>query len=102
MMVNHRPRYHVVRIDSSWVVGDDRGMPGGAPDLWDHLDSVYDALEEEFGPLHDEEIGDRPWPAFDSADGTSWSRMSWPELDGVHFEPHPYAPHFNLLRTNPT
>ncbi len=96
-MINHRPRYHVVRIDSTWAVGDDPSAPA-RPDLWDFIDDIYEALEEEFGPLRDEESDtDRPWPAFDSEGGTSWSRMHWPELPGMSFTPHPYAPHFEIV-----
>lgn len=96
-MIDHRPRYHVVRIDSTWAVGDDPSAPA-RPDLWDFIDDIYEALEEEFGPLRDEESDtDRPWPAFDSEGGTSWRRMRWPELSGVSFTPHPYAPHFEIV-----
>ena len=63
---------------------------------------IYQALGEEFGLARDddEELDDlSAWPAFDHDSGASWRRMSWPELAGATFEPHPFAPYCNLLGT---
>ncbi len=98
--INSRPRFYVIRIDSAWKV-DDSGAPVGRPDIWDHLEEIYEALEEQFGCVReieddaDDELNG--WPAFDHETGASWSRMDWPVLPGVRLEPHPYAGHFTIL-----
>jgi hypothetical protein len=93
--LNTRPRYYVVRIDSSWK-NDGEDAPENADHLREHLDDIYDALSEDFGDAEDEDAEDdaerfRDWPALDLSVGTQWSRMSWPALAGVDQEPHPYA-----------
>lgn len=100
--INSRPRYYVLRIDSRWDV-EDRDAPDGAYDLREALDEIYQALGEELGLASDEdEELDKlsAWPVLDHDLGTSWRRMSWPELAGATFEPHPFAPYCNLLVTN--
>ena len=95
--INSRPRFYVIRIDSAWKV-DDSGAPDGGPDIWDQLEEIYEALEEQFGrvrEIEDDEING--WPTFDHETGASWSRMDWPDLPGVRLEPHPYAGHFTIL-----
>jgi hypothetical protein len=70
--INHRPRFYVIRIDSTWrdLVEDE------------HIDSIYDALLEEFGDAEQVEA-DEPrleWPAFDGANGSSWWRLEWSDF----------------------
>lgn len=86
--LNSRPRYYVIRIDSGWSV-DDTQADGG--DLRDHLDDIYEAIEETFGRAVFEEDGDadpEPWPAFDDRYGTAWWRLAWPF--GFDVQGHPY------------
>lgn len=106
--INSRPRYYVIRIDSSWDV-EDCDAPDGAPDLRDHLGDIECALEDEFGAarsytddedcdLTDEEVeAATAWPTFDGDLGTSWSRIDWPALRGVRMVPHPFAQGYNAL-----
>lgn len=101
--INSRPRYYVVRIDSRWAI-DEAGAPEGAENVRDHLDAIYDALEDDFGLAvyeDDEEVDDEPreWPAFDDRGGTAWWREQWPRLEGVELQPHPFAWRCTILRT---
>jgi len=41
----HRPNYYVVQVDSSWEL--DNFASG--ENFCDHLDDIYDAIEEQFG-----------------------------------------------------
>lgn len=102
--INSRPRYYVVRIDSRWEI-DEASAPEGAESVRDHLDEIYDALEEDFGRAvyeDDEEVDEEPreWPAFDDRSGTTWWRERWPRLEGVKFEPHPFAQRVNILKAS--
>jgi len=101
--LNSRPCYYVVRIDSRWVVGDDRDPPDGAPELWDFIDHIELELEAEFGSACEEDEDEpdeelpRPWPAYDGNSGCSWGRTDWPTDRGFALDSHPYASHYNVL-----
>jgi ribosomal protein S27E len=106
--LNSRPRFYIIRIDSTWEV-DDYDAPGDAPDLHDHLDDIYAALESDFGAARwadDEDVQDegpervdemREWPAFNDDAGTSWARFDWPTIRGIALVSHPYANWMNML-----
>jgi len=81
-----RPQYYVVRIDSRWTI--DNRKPG--PCLYDHLDEIYEAIEDEYGYAFedDEEAGEAPpWPALRPG-GSSWGLIRWRDL----LEPLPPVP----------
>lgn len=42
-----RPNYYVVRVDSQWELSN--WYEGEREQLRDHLDDIYDAIEEQFG-----------------------------------------------------
>ncbi len=76
--INSRPRYYVIRIDSSWEI-DESTAPKGAVSIRDHLDAIYDALEDDFGRAYnpDEESDEvEPWPTFDDRHGTNVLKAS--------------------------
>jgi hypothetical protein len=108
--LNSRPNYYAIRIDSSWKVEDYRA-PDDAPDLRDHLDDIYQALEDDFGSVawaDDEDViadgrsGDYlDWPTFDGDSGTSWGRMAWPEWKDVMRIGHPFARYDILVPASP-
>ncbi len=64
--INERPRYWIVRIDSSC----DRDQL-----CEDLLDDIYEAIDEQFGTPPEEDLGigdERPYfPSYDG-EGTSW------------------------------
>ncbi len=98
--INSRPRYYVVRIDSRWEM-DEASAPEGAESVRDHLDAIYDAIEEDFGrAVHEDDEAPREWPAFDDRSGTAWWREKWPRLEGVEFKPHPFARRINILKAS--
>lgn len=45
-----RPWFYVIFVDSSWTVNDGK--------LKDHLDEIYDAIEDEFGAMCSEDLDD--------------------------------------------
>jgi hypothetical protein len=101
--INQRPKFYVLRIDSSWALALDYRAPDGAVDVVEFIDHFVDGLEEDFGPARDEDgklYSDDEWPAYDDNGGCSWSRMSWPNLRSLRFEPHPFVPHTNILSAN--
>ncbi len=109
--IHDRPRYWLVRIDSSWPLWLDPGLPGGDDEeMADYCEHITENLRLEFGdgePRWDEDEWEDeedpvareyglPYPSIDLRDGYSWRRESWPEagFDGV---PHPYDPHIRIL-----
>jgi hypothetical protein len=106
--INSRPRYYILRIDSTWSIDSDPDAPDGAA-LWvDRIDAISFALEEEFGcgryeggeESDETEKGRdrrRKWPAYDDENGCSWWRMDWPKLPRLKTIPHPLAPRFSIL-----
>lgn len=114
--INNRPAYWLVRGDSGWSCDDSRASDD-APDFGDFTDDILTDLEDQFGrarcgysganlylPPEDrgcdcEECLEEPpaeWPMVDENGGCSWSRRSWPALDGVTFEPHPFGRSANV------
>jgi len=80
----YRPRYFVIRIDSSWSTSN-RDQCAIGPGDW--LDEVYDALEDEYlyWPWADEyklskdvDREDENSAIMDFSDGSEWSEMKWP------------------------
>lgn len=70
--INTRPAYWVVRVDSSWNL-DNWDEP---PTLCDHLEGIYQAIENEFGTGEKEDgslYADARFPrACHIGDGCSW------------------------------
>lgn len=103
--INQRPAFYVVRGDSRWSPQPyyDRREP--IADFSDHLDDIYDALEEEFGRMrcgysgnnlsypaaervHNCQCEDcvdseyvESWPSVDTENGSAWWRMDWPTVE---------------------
>jgi len=86
--LNTRPNYYVIRVDSSWHLSGCRACADQCPDeLVEHLDEIYDAIEEEYLEVdsirynneHDlseeEEAGSDEWPVLDLNCGSSWFVM---------------------------
>lgn len=70
--LNTRPNYYVLQVDSSWDLDGD--------EMHDRIDDIYDALEDQFGPAYDDEVGEREWPALDIDAGSTWGAMDdWPK-----------------------
>lgn len=46
--IDTRPNYYVVRIDSTWELSN--WYDGPKEQLCGHLDEIYDAIEDDFGP----------------------------------------------------
>lgn len=94
--LNTRPNYYVVRIDSSWHTSNG----DGPPNLHDHLDEIYAAIEAEFGSAECGYCGghyggdpetdcegckgskweEGAWPKLDDECGSSWFEMDWPKV----------------------
>lgn len=77
--LNTRPNYYVIRVDSGWL-----GSGGPNDPMRDHLREIYDAIEDEHGRRHDEDMGDdyndrAKWPAIDLTYGASWGEYDMPE-----------------------
>lgn len=108
--INNRPAFWIVRGDSTWSTGDDYLAPDNAPCFgdWEHLDPVMSAIEEEFGSTscYERNINGvwidsetkrfiphkwTDYPVLNDEIGCSWWRLDWPDLEGVAFEPHPFA-----------
>ena len=82
-----RPNFYVVRVDSSWG-WNEGGRNNDAP-IRDHLDEIYDAIEDEYGDtvcdcpdLPAEPDPDchctRDFPALRLDSGCSWAPAYWP------------------------
>lgn len=94
---NQRPRYWVVRIDSSWAVAYDCRAPDAAMDVRDVAEDILCAIEDEFGRWDDDDDDDGDqWPAA-SGEGCHWGRMEWPADCGLATVPHPWSWKGNLL-----
>lgn len=73
------PNYFVVRVGEGWV-GD------GGPDatIREHLDAIYDSIEDQFGKLLTDDDGEpeeelRFPDAVDFNQGSYWGTAEWPE-----------------------
>jgi hypothetical protein len=62
-----RPNYYVVRVDSKWDIDN-----GGRDPLCDHLDDIYEAIENEYG---DSDRGEGGWPALSTSCGMRWGNF---------------------------
>jgi len=79
--LNTRPNYYIVRIDSSWNIDNDDDT-----DLFiDHLDEIYNAIEEQFGAkcqhTDPDDCGcdeDQGFPVLSADSGVGWDEMDWP------------------------
>lgn len=98
--INQRPRYWIIRGDSSWGCASTEKSAG--PDFAELVDDILTDLEDQFGtgrcgysgtslflPKKDrildcqcEDCVDGKyrarWPMVDGSGGCSWSRMDWP------------------------
>lgn len=66
-----RPNYLVIRIDSRWDVDND---------IPDHLDDIYEAIDEEYCNEPDEgevDTGETEWSSVCDG-GSMWGEMEWP------------------------
>jgi len=67
-----RPNYYLTRIDSRWPLDNSE-----EDCLAEHLDEIYDALGDYFGPAEFENDHGRmvhdPWPACEYGCGQCWS-----------------------------
>jgi hypothetical protein len=74
--LNTRPNYYLIRIDSSWLHCDDG--------LYDYLDDIYEAIEDQVGPAKfegdDGEEEQAEWPALDDENGSCWAEQSLKHL----------------------
>lgn len=70
--LNTRPNHYFIRVDSKWLTKDDTET------IYDHLDEIYEAIEEQCGSKDadcDEDGGNytcNDWPALDLDCGCSW------------------------------
>lgn len=107
--LNQRPKFYILRVDSQWEIHSDPRGPDDATEFTDYVDAICFALEDEFGRgRYDDGSGEketarqrdrrRAWPAFDDDGGCHWWRLSWPELPGVKFVPHPFSPRYTILK----
>ncbi len=68
--LNTRPNYYLIRIDANWLKKDDTET------IYDHLDEIEDAIEDEVGcrDYEDDEGNERlaEWPALNTNAGISW------------------------------
>lgn len=82
--LNTRPNYYVIRVDSKWHLQGCRECENDCPDeLVEHLDEIYDAIEDEYGwkdridesnaeLAEGEEPDDTDWPVLNDDCGSSW------------------------------
>jgi hypothetical protein len=100
--LNSRPRFYVIRADSSW---SDSNYCIDGPTFGEFVDDICWDLEDQFGPARldseedDPDIiadGAYPWPALNDEGGTAWGRMDWPKIPGIEtcFVP---GLHYSLL-----
>lgn len=70
-----RPNYYLIRVHSSWSTSSYEDNC-----IADHLDEIYDAIEDYFGPAEYEgDKGERctaDWPAFEFGSGQCWSNAN--------------------------
>ncbi|MDR3797997.1 MAG: hypothetical protein P4K93_07580 [Terracidiphilus sp.] len=68
--LNTRPNYYLIRIDSNWLKKDDTET------IYDHLDEIEDAIEEQCGRRdYEDDDGNEclaEWPALNINSGISW------------------------------
>lgn len=69
--LNDRPNYYVIRVDSTWSVHNYED-----PCVADHIDEIYEMIEEQTGPREwQDDHGRRrveKWPAPNLDCGSSW------------------------------
>lgn len=74
--LNTRPNYYVVRIDSAW---NRSNLAQEGDVLCDHLDEIYDAIDDEYGRAHKADEDEcRDFPALDLDAGCAWGEQEWP------------------------
>lgn len=70
--LNDRPAYYLIWVDDSWKLGN----TGDAPFIIDHLETIYEIIEEEFGrdeyENEDGEMVENEWPGLNTSYGCSW------------------------------
>jgi len=62
--IMHRPNYYLVWVDNRWDIDGD--------ELRDALDSIWEAIGDEFGSRPADDQGTYRWPEEDSGDGCHW------------------------------
>ena len=73
-----RPNYYIIRVDSKWDCDN-----SGEEAICDHLEELYEAIEEEYGTHIDTWYHENgrtytkhwPFPALNADCGASWGKM---------------------------
>ena len=83
--INERPRYWVIRVDSSYWSDRDA--------FCEILDDIYDQIDEQFGSPDESDLGvgnDRPYFPMHDGEGVSWEFV-WETRPREHTTPQPGA-----------
>jgi len=78
--LNTRPDYYVVRIDSKWSLENS----AESDSFIEHLEEIYDAIEDQFGRwcrCEEEDCDceeDQSFPVLSTDCGSGWFPMDWP------------------------
>lgn len=73
-----RPDYYIIRVDSQWDLDN-----GGKDSIYDHLEELYNAIEDDYGNYFEEwqhdngrtYIKHHDFPALNIDCGSSWGEM---------------------------
>ena len=82
-----RPNYYLIRVHSSWDTSNYEPSC-----IADHLDEIYDAIEDYFGRVEYEDAAGKicraDWPSFEFGSGQCWSSA----MDLIRLEPNFWEP----------
>lgn len=72
-----RPNHYLIRIDSRWHLSGCRCEGECPDDLFEHLEEIYQAIEEQYGNAcwaqeEDKEAEQDTWPALSEDNGSCW------------------------------
>jgi hypothetical protein len=99
--LNTRPNYYVIRVDSGWDLSN---LEDGELFV-DHLEDVYEAIEDQFSEMEREreyliedgipeeraELAYYPerlgWPVLSAGSGVGWFELNWPKNIAVSMTP---------------
>jgi hypothetical protein len=80
--MNARPKYYVIRIDSAWKTDNDQW--NGEDTIGDHIDEIYEAIEDEYGCSEDEmNAGTAEFPHITIEGGSCWGKYN-PSFEAQH------------------
>lgn len=78
--INTRPDYYLIRVDSTW----ETDSTVEAPDhVCDHIDEIYEAIENQFGGNDEDSEERRPWPVLSADSGSTWGEVTGKELSDL-------------------